>query len=380
MRINYLKSLLLALAATAMVACIQDEELNVEAAIDDCTVQGMTAQADIDTNQKIVRVNVSKNLSFASVRIDFVLPDGATIKATETLPADRPDDSIYDFSADSDDDEGSRQFTVTSEDGSQQATYTVRLTRTSQIVTSYSFEQIEMHTTSAGKEDYQIFVEANGMRWSSGNAGFALTGMAKTPTDYPTLQASEGQSGKCARLITRDTGSFGAMVGMYIASGNLFMGSFSVGNALANPLKATKFGQVFYRNPLKLRGYYRYRAGEVFEEKGVANAARKDYFDIYAIFYETTSDDFMLDGTNKFTSPQLVKKARINEAEATESKEWREFEIDFETVDGKTVDSAKLEAGKYKLGIVFASSVEGDLFNGAVGSTLDIDEVELICE
>ena len=35
---------------------------------------------------------------------------------------------------------------------------------------------------------------------------------------------------------------------------------------------------------------------------------------------------------------------------------------------------------KYKLGIVFSSSVDGAYFRGAVGSTLYIDEVELICE
>lgn len=31
----------------------------------------------------------------------------------------------------------------------------------------------------------------------------------------------------------------------------------------------------------------------------------------------------------------------------------------------------------YNLAIVFASSIKGDLFEGAVGSTLYIDEVEL---
>ena len=37
----------------------------------------------------------------------------------------------------------------------------------------------------------------------------------------------------------------------------------------------------------------------------------------------------------------------------------------------------KLQNDGYNLAIVFASSVKGDLFEGAVGSTLYIDEVEL---
>ena len=44
----------------------------------------------------------------------------------------------------------------------------------------------------------------------------------------------------------------------------------------------------------------------------------------------------------------------------------------------KTVDKDKLKAGKYNVAIVFSSSIEGDYFRGAVGSTLHIEEVELI--
>ncbi len=37
-------------------------------------------------------------------------------------------------------------------------------------------------------------------------------------------------------------------------------------------------------------------------------------FDIYAIFYETTDDVKMLDGTNKFSHPNLISVARIEDA------------------------------------------------------------------
>ncbi|MDT0295892.1 PCMD domain-containing protein [Mesonia ostreae] len=54
------------------------------------------------------------------------------------------------------------------------------------------------------------------------------------------------------------------------------------------------------------------------------------------------------------------------------------FFIAFEFMEGKQIDSQKLEDGKYSLRLVFTSSIDGDLFSGAVGSTLLIDEVELI--
>ena len=53
----------------------------------------------------------------------------------------------------------------------------------------------------------------------------------------------------------------------------------------------------------------------------------------------------------------------------------RSFYLPFVTKTGKTVDKDKLKAGKYNVAIVFSSSIEGDY---AVGSTLHIDEVELI--
>jgi hypothetical protein len=62
--------------------------------------------------------------------------------------------------------------------------------------------------------------------------------------------------GKCVKLTTKDTGSFGSMVKMYIAAGNLFVGSFEVGQALNNAMKATHFGFPFFYYPLKLEGWY----------------------------------------------------------------------------------------------------------------------------
>ena len=47
-------------------------------------------------------------------------------------------------------------------------------------------------------------------------------------------------------------------------------------------------------------------------------------------------------------------------------------------LSGKYIDKEKLTAGKYNVAIVFTSSLEGDHFNGAIGSTLLIDEAELI--
>ena len=181
-------------------------------------------------------------------------------------------------------------------------------------------------------------------------------------------------------LETKDTGSFGAMVKMYIAAGNLFIGAFDLANALKDAPKATTFGFQFYKRPKALKGYYKFKAGPVYTESGEPQTGKKDRFDIYAVMYEAEDNSFMLDGTNSLTSDKVVSLARISAEEALETDQWTSFDLPFKAQNGKEISETELQKGKYKLGIVFSSSVDGAYFRGAVGSTLYIDEVELICE
>ena len=103
---------------------------------------------------------------------------------------------------------------------------------------------------------------------------------------------------------------------------------------------------------------------------------KRDICDIYAIMYETSESVPTLDGSNAFTSPNLVSIARIDNAKETD--EWTYFKLPFITRPGKFIDKEKLRDGKYNVAIVFTSSLEGAYFNGAIGSTLLIDEVELV--
>lgn len=90
--------------------------------------------------------------------------------------------------------------------------------------------------------------------WASGNPGFALTGVASSPKEFPTISVDEGYQGKGLKLVTKSTGLFGETVKMPIAAGNLFIGSFDVGNAMKEPLKATLFGLPFGKKPLNSKG------------------------------------------------------------------------------------------------------------------------------
>ena len=73
----------------------------------------------------------------------------------------------------------------------------------------------------------------------------------------------------------------------------------------------------------------------------------------------------------------IICTAEIPDRHASE--EWVPFKVPFLYRSGKSIDKDKLAAGLYNLAIVASSSMDGDRFAGAVGSTLMIDELLLTC-
>ena len=342
-------------------SCIQDEAPNAEADIEECIVPGDILKRDpIIVNDKVTLM-VKADTDLTDQAPEFILTPGATITPASGTKRD--------FTS-------PQKYVVVSEDGHWSKTYTVVYTIAG-ISTRYDFEHVEQ----TGK--YPVFYEMDEFSdkrlfdWASGNPGFAFTG--DTSGEFPTSSSDAGKSGKCLKLQTMSTGFFGSALKMPIAAGNLFMGTFDLGSALSGSegaLKATQFGFPFEHIPTYFTGYYKYKAGDIFESAGKPVEGRVDGCDIYAIFYETDDKVKMLDGTNAFTHPNLVSIARINDQKETD--EWTQFYLPFEYIPGRLIDKEKLKAGGYNIAIVFSSSLEGDRFNGAIGSTLYVDEVELI--
>lgn len=352
-------------------SCIQDEAPNAEADIETCTVvspEGIINDVHIGNRQITLFVKPGSDLS--QVELDFTLTPGATI-----TPASGTIQNLT----------SPKTYTVTSEDGQWKKSYVISATTSlPSIPTKYDFEHYELVDNK-----YYTFYEisAGGVKqniWASGNSAFAIAAFGKGPEAYPTVPYEVGRTDKGVKLETKSTG-FGALVNMPIASGNLYIGKFDnsaivVGNQEAS-LKATLFGADFDFVPKALTGYYQYKAGAKFTEgNGSVNPDAKDNFDIYAIIYEPNDDTPYLNGTNQLTSPLLVSVARIKEADRVETDKWTAFNIPFETLPGKTLDRIKLANGKYKISVIFASSINGDRFRGAVGSTLLIDDVVITTE
>ena len=344
-----------------MASCIKDEAPNAEADILSCSLQGDVLNREAIINNDNIILSLKDDANIQQLAPEFVLTAGATIE-----PASG---TMRDFSS-------PKQYTVTSEDGKWKKTYTIEAFY-SGLPTSYHFEETIPFKNSTGDIIYYNFRETdnigNTLIWANANSGFNYTGVRAAADDYPTSPAPNGVKSNCVKLTTKSTGSLGALLGMYLASGNLFIGQFTI--TLPNVVKATKFGAPFKHVPTAITGYYKYKAGSTFTVDGKAVTGRTDICDIYGIFYETDDEVKLLDGTNAFTSDHLISVARISDAHETD--EWTEFNIPFITKEGKTIDAQKLKDGKYNVAIVFSSSIRGDLFEGAEGSTLYIDEVEL---
>ncbi|MDR2913705.1 MAG: PCMD domain-containing protein [Tannerella sp.] len=345
-----------------LTSCIKDEAPNAEADITECIVDNSILKRDPIIQNDKVTLLVKGNPDLSRQAPEFTLTAGATIEPESG--------TMRNFTT-------PQTYTVTSEDRQWKKTYTVSFI-VDEISTIFHFEDTIVGTS----KKYYIFAEKlNGavtMEWASGNAGFSLTGAASTPDDFPTTQYNDGYIGKCACLTTRSTGSFGATFGMPLAAGNLFIGTFNVGSALSNALKATQFGLPFYNIPVSFSGHYKYKAGDSYYENGSIIENKKDKCHFYAVLYETDDVTKTLDGTNVLTHPNIISAAVIGNQ--TESDEWIRFDIPFVYRDGKSIDREKLKNGKYNLAVVFTSSIDGARFKGATGSRLLIDEVEITLE
>mgnify|MGYP000957914058 FL=1 len=131
--------------ACAATSCIQDEALNSEAAIDACTGDDVQL-ANINAASKLINVYVNKGADLSKQKLEFVIPEGATIKINDQAAGDT--EATYDFS----EEPHSRKFTVTSEDGQWKPVYTVKVVL-AELPTSFNFEKL------LPSNDYDIFYE-----------------------------------------------------------------------------------------------------------------------------------------------------------------------------------------------------------------------------
>lgn len=381
-KLNIMKNslLLLFMSALLFASCIKDEPLNTECDIVSAWVEGVqyaenfyqSSQMRVEnlsTTEKEIVFTVRSLLSLpTSLPVYFDITPGATIEPANGSPQD--------FT------KGPVTYTVTSQDGEWHRQYTVMFKEASLPIYKYSFEHFEtiVSYSNSYHEFYEVDQSGNRLNiWASGNIGAIMAKYDSKPEDQPTYSLEAGYQGRGVCLNTQDAGSLGQFFGKPIAAGNLFMGRFLLEHVLSNPLKSTEFGRLIDRVPVRVTGYYKYRPGAVFTDQKMHEVpGRTDEASIYAVFYRNKDEDgkdVYLYGDNVLSSPYIVRKAEVASLPPTD--QWTRFEMFFE---GGEADDQLLDSQGYNMTLVFSSSKGGASFEGAIGSELCIDEVEVSFE
>jgi len=379
------------LCCYCMTSCIKDEALNKECDIESAWVEGVEYEQYFYQTTEMRKEKISSaetNIVFfvrsilslsKQIPLNFKITDGATIE-----PANG---SMQDFT------KGTVAYTVTSEDGKWKRTYNVTFQETSLPVQKFSFEHVETRaeqTLLGGTNEIHVFYEKDitsdsnepNYCWATGNPGLALTMTDSKPEDFPVYSSTDGKVGRGVCLNTQSAGALGEWMKKPIAAGSLFLGKFVIDYVLSDALKATQFGVPNSKEPVRITGWYKYQPGEKFTDKNMKEYPdRKDEASIYAVYYRNTDDQgesYILDGHDMedldkvLDNPQVYKMARVASLPATDT--WTQWEMFFE---GRDAPDDIVAAQGFNLALVFSSSKSGAQFEGAIGSTLYVDEVEV---
>jgi len=352
-----LKSLLLTtLCVLCLTSCIKDDPLYREADITSFTLdEKIMVSSNISDNK--IQIVVVEGTDYKSLVPTIFLSPGAIVTPASGETIDFTNDVVY---------------KVVSEDGKYSKEYTVSVTSFTSM--KHDFEEWEL---AGALWKYPVLKD---ITWSSANLGIAIAKTGKVDR-YPTRDTIDAHTGEHAAVLETLFGG-GKYWGNYIPifSGSLFTGKFQIVDT-NNVLTSTHFGQVQAKEsgkPLELKGYYKYKRGKEFiDSKGDTIPNKMDEFSISAVLYKVAKDDTgkdeYLDGTNIQTSDKIIAKAILEDSE--EKEEYTYFSIPLEYTE-----EMNYEQHAYKLAIVLASSKRGNYYEGAPGSMLIIDSVEVVCE
>lgn len=253
------------------------------------------------------------------------------------------------------------RITITSQDESMMKTYTIRRNAGGGGL-KFDFETWK--TIGSGDLAY----EHPAGPWSSGNEGVKTSKqMIKRPERYPLRKTTDAHSGSYAAEIVTELVNNTMMVKVRIAAGSLFMGTFNSSNIMADPLSGPQFGIPYSGGlPARLQGWYKYQPGsENLDNDGNA-LGKPDECNIYAILY--TGD--VITAKDVKNNPRIVAIAQLKDRSA--KSDWTRLDEEF-------VYKREPAAGeRLKFSIIMTSSAEGDVYSGAVGSRLVVDDIEVV--
>jgi hypothetical protein len=270
-------------------------------------------------------------------------------------------DQVQDFSS-------PVSYEVTAEDGSIQV-YLVTVKRVgSQIqLENSSFEDWYIQTVLGNSFD-QPGLDENTTIWGTANRGLALGGASANTTKQLNGDSS---------YVRMESVAAPALV--RIAAATIFTGKFTESfPSISDPRSNITLGTSFSGRPLSFSFYYTYQPGSSNEDENGQALAYGDQCDIYLFLENRDGAQVKRVGTAWFRSGTAVTQwtkqeipVKYGPLDATDP--WYSFA---QPIDGEVWgDGTEVVT---HITILATSSFEGDFFKGAIGSTLELDNIELI--
>ena len=220
------------------------------------------------------------------------------------------------------------------------------------------------------------YYSQNGPFWDSSNPG-TTTGLGAAVNINPTQENTttvHTAGGKSAELKSQFASAAG--IGKFAAA-SLYTGKF---NSLVGPNGAKiDFGQAFTSRPIALKGYFQYTSAAInyVGDNQPANTVNNGDPDLCSIYIALSKKTYTIDNTDTSTFIDFAGDSNIiaygelsaNEC-VTTNGQWKEFNIPLKY-------KSLTEKPSYII-IVCSSSKYGDYFTGGEGSTMYLDDFELI--
>ena len=358
-----------------LLSCIKEEGSYREADIESFTLPSdimltSTVINQKDNNRVIITVNDTTDLKNGKIIPEITLSPGAKIQ-----PASGVEVQLQNYKT---------SYTVTAEDGNEKI-YTIVLEKYRPLL--YDFEDWYEVSNTSGTRVYDMLSD---QLWCNANKG--VTMVYRDNTLFPTRRTTDSYSGKYGILLetvfgNRNPTTFILDIPLY--AGSAFRGVFDTN--LSDPVSSAKFGQNHPKSlgkPVRFTGWYKYKSGEYYQTCTVETSpkkhnvvdtipGKKDELDIYAVMFKVPQGNdgkkIYLTAEDVQTSDRLIAKAIISDR--TEKGDWTRFDIPF--VYTEAIDYSRYD---YKLAIVLSSSKRGAFYEGAIGSLLVVDEIEIVTE
>ncbi|WP_439182723.1 PCMD domain-containing protein [Carboxylicivirga taeanensis] len=349
------------LAMLLIQSCIKEDffGLSPYGNIKDIVLSNQAGNAKIvnDSNQVIVEIPGGVDLSHIQIQ---------SIKLSSFAKSDKNVGDVLDLNT-------SQTITVTAEDGSQHIWAVISFVASANPQLANGDFSLWYKTAS---DYYEPGESASNTIWGTGNPGTQILGkLATTPIDL-------GDSNLAAMMETLDNGKLAGTFGAPISAGSIFTGVFNPDKINpSDPQAAIEFGTPFAGRPLKLRFKYNYLPGAENKDKQGNILSYGDACDVYALLEVRLGGKTERLATAWFRSEQAQSELVTQEVAFTYGELDKAFpDYMFPTDhDFVSADSASFILPTHIV-FVASSSFDGANFAGAIGSSLIIDDVELLYE